>query len=123
MNNNEELISLLKRLHEKLHQIEEDDKCGSVVNLPTSLSTQKAMALWRQAQAAGYIDENLQPTISRTLSAVLANRIATILQIRNKWKIFGAFWNRRNMRSDYNKALTQRQFYAFLDELNETVGA
>ena len=34
-----------------------------------------------------------------------------------KWKTFGAFWHRNNMRGDYNDALEQRKTLEFLDKL------
>ena len=116
-NNDEELISLLRRLHEKLHHVEDDKKDPSMINLPVQLSTDKAMALWKKAQDAGYVDANFQPLISRTQSAVFASEMAEKLKIRNNWKIFEGLWNRKNIRSDYYKALSQQQYYDFIDEL------
>ena len=75
------------------------------------------MALWKKAQAAGWIDANYQPLISRTQSALLADAIAEKLGIRQKWKTFETLWNRKNMRSDYNLALRQQQSLDFLTEL------
>ena len=51
-------------------------------SLPPKLSTEAAMALWRKAQAAGYVDSNYQPLISRTQSALLADAMAERLAIR-----------------------------------------
>ncbi len=44
--------------------------------LPASLCTEQAMVLWRKAQAAGWIDDNYQPLLSRTQAALLANYMA-----------------------------------------------
>ena len=85
--------------------------------LPDVLSTEKAMALWRKVQAAGWIDGNYQPLISRTQAALLADAIAERLGIREKWKVFETLWNRKYMRNDYNLALTQQQSLDFQDEL------
>ena len=85
--------------------------------LPEVLAAPKAMALWRKAQQADYVDENYQPLISRTQAAMLAYEMAMLLGIRNKWRIFEALWNRKNMRGDYNDALNQRQTLAFQDSL------
>ena len=82
-------------------------------NLPESLATEAAMALWRKAQEAGYVDEHFQPTISRTLSAILADEMAVRLDITEKWKTFEGLWNRRNMYRDYYKALNQEQSLTF----------
>ena len=85
--------------------------------LPEVLATPEAMALWQKVQQAGYVNENFQPLISRPLAAILADSMAKRLGIKNKWKIFGALWNRNNMRGDYNDALSQRQTLAFQDSL------
>ena len=87
--------------------------------LPEPLATPEAMVLWQKAQQAGYVNEHFQPLLSRTLSAILAFEMAKRLDIRNKWKLFGALWNRQNMRGDYNDALNQRQTLDFLDSLKK----
>ncbi len=88
-----------------------------VEQLPEVLRTDKAMALWRKVQAAGYVDEDCQPTVSRTQAALLADAMAERLGIKEKWKVFEGLWNRRNMRGDYNDALNQRQSLEFRDKL------
>ena len=84
---------------------------------PEALSTEEAMALWKKVQRAGYVDADYQPLISRTLSALLADAMAERLGIREKWKVFEALWNRKNMRSDYTRAMNQLQSLDFQDEL------
>ena len=88
-------------------------------DLPEALATEAAMALWEKAQKAGYVDENYQPLISRTQSALLADAMAERLGIREKWKVFEALWNRKNMYRDYYQALGQRKTLAFQDELKK----
>ena len=85
--------------------------------LPEALSTEEAMKLWEKVQKAGYVDENYQPLISRTMSALLADAMAERLGIREKWKVFEALWNRKNMYRDYYKALNLQQSLDFLDEI------
>ena len=75
------------------------------------------MTLWQKAQRAGYVDDDYQPTISRTQSALLADAMAERLGIREKWKVFETLWNRKNMRGDYNDALNQRQSLEFREKL------
>ena len=86
-------------------------------DLPEVLCTEAAMALWKKAQAAGWVDANYQPLISRTQAALLADAMAERLGIREKWKTFETLWKRKNMRSDYNLALRQQQSLDFLTEL------
>ena len=83
------------------------------------LSTEAATALWKKAQAAGFVDDNLQPLISRTQAALLADAMAMRLGIRNKWKIFETFWNRAKMYKDYYQAVDQKQFHPFQDKLKQ----
>ena len=85
--------------------------------LPDVLATEEAMALWRKAQEAGYVDGDYQPLISRTQAALLADAMAERLGIKEKWKVFEGLWGRKYMRSDYNLSLTQQQSLDFQDEL------
>ena len=85
--------------------------------LPGVLSTEAAMSLWQKAQRAGYVDDNFQPTISRTQSALLADGMAERLGIEEKWKVFETLWGRKNMYRDYYKALSLQQSLAFQDEM------
>ena len=65
------------------------------------------MAVWEKVKMAGYVNDNYQPQISRTQSALLANAMAERLGIREKWKVFETLWNRKNMYRDYYKALNK----------------
>ena len=87
--------------------------------LPEPLATNEAMALWEKAQAAGWIDANYQPLISRTQAALLADAMAERLGIREKWKVFETLWNRKNMYNDYYRAMEQQQSLTFQDKLKE----
>ena len=90
--------------------------------LPECLANDKAMELWKKAIAEDWVDNNYQPKISRTLSALLAYHMAAKLNINNKWKVFEQLWQRNDMHGDYNKALTQQQSRNFLDKLKEVLG-
>ena len=97
-------------------------KGGEQSLLPEVLATDKAMALWKKAQTAGWVDANYQPTISRTQAALLADAMAERLKIENKWKVFETLWQRKYIRSDYNQALTRKGSLHFLDELKRLFG-
>ena len=88
-------------------------------NLPETLSTEAAMALWKKAQAAGWVDANYQPLISRTQAALLADAMAERLGIREKWKTFETLWKRKNMYRDYYKSLNLQQSLAFQDKIKK----
>ena len=94
---------------------------GKGTTLPEALSTEEAMALWEKVQRAGYVDGNFQPLISRTQSALLADAMAERLGIREKWKVFEALWNRKNMYRDYYQALGQQKTLLFQDELKKVL--
>ena len=96
---------------------QEAQKDNQPKGLPESLCTDAAMQLWQKAQRAGYVDENLQPTISRTQSALLADAMVERLGIRNKWKVFETLWQRQKMYKDYYEALNQQQSLSFQDKL------
>ena len=160
--NDDEIVGLLNRLLEMLHQADGNNQGSIVLNvyssgslhvdhvdtqnfygdacpkpqiekekekenedtptLPAALCTEQAMVLWHKAQAAGWIDDNYQPLLSRTQAALLADAMAVRLGIKEKWKVFEGLWNRKYMRSDYNLALTQQQTYEFQDELKRLFG-
>ena len=118
------LDKMLELIHEELIQlqpVQTDDETAELNGLPSPLATPEAMILWQKAIDAGWVDEHYQPLLSRTQAALLADAIAERLGIRDKWKVFEAFWNRKNMRNDYNDALNQRQTGEFLDTLKERI--
>jgi hypothetical protein len=90
--------------------------------LPDELATDEAMALWRKAQQAGYVNKHYQPLLSRTQAALLADAMAERLGIKEKWKVFEALWHRRNMHKDFYLAFGQQQTSDFQDELKELFG-
>lgn len=87
--------------------------------LPSQLSTDQAMTLWKKVQDAGYVDINYQPLISRTQAALLAVAMAERLGIKEKWKVFEALWNRKYMYKDYYRAMEQHQSLVFQDKLKQ----
>ena len=91
-------------------------------SLPEVLATDEALTLWKKAQAAGWVDANYQPLISRTQAALLADAMAERLGIREKWKVFEGLWHRKYMRSDYNLALTRKVSLDFQNELKRLLG-
>ncbi|MBP5424519.1 MAG: hypothetical protein J6Y33_00395 [Prevotella sp.] len=98
------------------------DSSEDTKSLPRELATDEAMALWQKVQAAGYVDEDCQPTVSRTQAALLADAMAKRLGIKEKWKVFEGLWNRKYMRSDYNLALSRKRSLVFQDELKRLFG-
>ena len=87
--------------------------------LPAALNTEKAKVLWKKAQDVGWVDENYQPKLSRTQAALLASEMAKRLSVREKWKLFGAFWHQNKMYKYYYQAMNQKQTLDFLDEIKK----
>ena len=83
------------------------------------LATDEAIHLWQKLQEADYIDENYQPLVSRPKAALLADAMATCLGIRQRWRIFEEVWQRRNMRNDFARALSQQQSLDFQDDIRK----
>ena len=88
---------------------------------PAELQTEEAQRLWDAARDAGWVDDDCQPLLSRAMSAVLADRMATLLNIQNKWKVFESFWGMKGLRSAYNNALNQKQFDEFYEKLKNNI--
>ena len=82
---------------------------------------QKTYDKVKQPQAAGWVDANYQPLISRTQAALLADAMAERLGIREKWKTFETLWKRKNMYRDYYQALDQRKTLFFQDEIKKVL--
>lgn len=95
---------------------EEPDVNDNLNDVPEVLAESE---LWQKAKDAGLVNENNQPTISRTEAALLADMLAGKLGIRNKWKMFETLWQRNNMRGDFNTALGQNKSLAFQDKLKK----
>lgn len=90
---------------------------GEPPSLPDVLNTEEARDLWQKVINVGWVDENYQPKLSRTQSALLADAMAKRLGIKEKWKVFELLWNRKNMYRDYYKALYLQQSLAFQDKI------
>ena len=101
-------------------QVTTDINEGS--DIPDALNTEQAKALWKKAQDVGWVDENFQPKLSLTKSAILASEIAIRLGIKDRWKYFEILWHRKNMRSHHNTALSQKNSYMFFDEVKRMLG-
>ena len=98
------------------------DSSEASKSLPEVLATNEAMAMWRKAMRAGYVDEHYQPIVSRPEAAVLAYEMAKRLGIEDKWKAFETLWNRRNMYRDYHTAINQKKSLKFRDDLKAVLG-
>jgi hypothetical protein len=72
---------------------------------------------WQKLKAAGLIDDNNQPTVSRPEAALMAEALAKRIGIENKWKVFEQLWKRNNMRNDFNTALEQKKSLEFQERL------
>ena len=83
------------------------------------LSTKTAQRYWTRLQQAGLVDGQNKPLVSRPQAALIAYEMSERLEIRFRWKCFEDFWQRKNMRNDYNDALNQLQSLKFQDLLKK----
>ena len=97
----------------KIEWLEQKEKTAVV---PKVLSESE---LWQRVKDAGFVDENGQPTVSRTEAAIIADMLADRIGIKNKWKFFENFWRRKNMRNDYNKALDLQKSLEYQEKLKK----
>ena len=99
-------------------QQEVDLKEYVVPDIPPLLDTPRARELWQKAIAQGWVDEQLQPLLSRSDAALLAARMGQVLGIEG-WKPFEHIWNRRNMRQDYLRGIGKKEASELLDALKK----
>lgn len=89
---------------------------------PTALSAQlsgsEAMAIWEKLQSARLIDHYYQPLVNKVEAALIAAKMADILNLEHRWTYFEQLWNRKNMRNDYQRALESAKTRDFLERLN-----
>ena len=88
-------------------------------DIPEKLKTPEAEELMEDLVDAGLLSEDWQPTVSRPEAALIADMLATRLDITNKWKMFEHLWHRNNMRADYNTALEQKKSLLFQEKLKD----
>ena len=62
-----------------------------------------------EKQAMMTCHEQEMAAMKRERDALLADRMAEVLGISAKWKVFEQLWHRSNMRNDYNTAIEQQQ--------------
>ena len=86
-------------------------------DIPAKLKTPEAEELMEDLVDAGLLTDDWQPTVSRPEAALIADMLATRLDITNKWKMFEHLWHRNNMRADYNTALEQKKSLLFQEKL------
>ena len=91
----------------------------SAASASKELTSETAQHYWARLQQAGLVDEQNKPLVSRPQAALIAYEMSERLEIRFKWKCFEDFWQRKNMRNDYNDALNQLQSLKFQDLLKK----
>lgn len=90
------------------------------VRMPDELKGEEGMAVLKNLQKHGLLDENFYPLeLSNSESAVLAYQIAIVLDIKEMWKVFSDLWNitPNALRAAYNRGMEQKKTMKFLDEI------
>ena len=91
----------------------------SAASASKELTSETAQHYWTRLQQAGLVDGQNKPLVSRPQAALIAYEMSERLEIRFRWKCFEDFWQRKNMRNDYNDALNQLQSLKFQDLLKK----
>ena len=91
----------------------------SAASASKELTSETAQHYWTRLQQAGLVDGQNKPLVSRPQAALIAYEMSERLEIRFRWKCFEDFWQRTNMRNDYNDALNQLQSLKFQDLLKK----
>ena len=92
-----------------------------VTPLPDALLTDKARALHGRLRKAGLVDEGWMPVgLSFTEKGTLIDYVAERLDIRAKWKLFGALWHTdpETLRTSKARGLDQDKTWAFRSRLD-----
>ena len=91
------------------------------IAVPEVLLTDKARELHARLCEAGMVDERWQPVgLSFTEKGTLIDYVAERLDIRAKWKFFGALWrvDPETLRTSKARGLEQDKTWAFRSRLN-----
>jgi hypothetical protein len=116
----DQVRQLRRDIKKKMKELESaEEPAEEVAEVPEILTESE---LWKKVQEAGLVDEDGQPTVSRTEAALLADELAERLDISHKWKLFETLWHRNNMRGDYNTALEQKKSLLFQEKLKKLLG-
>lgn len=94
---------------------------SSPSHLPEPLRTPAAQELLHKAQAAGLLDEELQPTCTNTMAALIASEISDRLKLFPKWKPFEELWQMKKLCNSYSKAMEQKGTIERLDTIRNTL--
>ena len=89
--------------------------------LPEALLTDAARELHAKLVEAGMVDEQWQPVgLSFTEKGTLIDYVAERLDIRAKWKLFGALWHvdPETLRTSKARGLDQDKTWAFRSRLD-----
>ena len=85
------------------------------------LHTPKAMALWKKLQAQGWIDENLQPKVSNRKAAIIADELATALNLDPRWPAIEKLWGKSNLSTEFSKSAYMQYQDTFKKEVRNAL--
>ena len=76
-----------------------------IAHLPWQLKTPRAIGYWQQLYDEGMVDNECMTLKGRPDSAMMAQRMARALDIREVWNTFEQLWGITNLHGSLNKAL------------------
>ena len=76
-----------------------------IAHLPWQMKTPRAIGFWQQLYDEGFVNNECMTLRGRADSAMMAQRLARALDIREVWKTFEQLWGISNLHGSLNKAL------------------
>lgn len=97
----------------------EDLKHAKMISsLPSALKTLEAIAMLDELVSNNILDTDYKPLCDPTEAVVVADCIATKLQIKQHWKPFNTFWGIDDMKSKFQYSLKKEELIGYRQTIN-----
>jgi len=100
----------------------EEAEVKELKELPKSLCTDIAQNVLGKLQSAGYLDETFSPVgLSLPQVSVVAYMASDKIWGETKWKPFEEYWEINNIKSYYQRAMSQKQTGEFMVDIKKAL--
>ena len=113
--NEEDLLRLINRLLERLHQADGEKNSSHITLNYIAPGAQYVNHIDTQVFDSAKLQKPPQDNHINQNTTKLPDCLA----IKDKWRTFEKLWHRNNMHSDYNTALSQHQSLEFNEKLKK----
>jgi len=116
------MMGVWKKMEEERRMDDEDvEEPEEVAELPEELQGEKKEAMLKRFVEEGLLTDDYMPSedLSRTQKAVLADRLAELMDIKDKWKFFESFWGLRALATALTKGLEQKNMAEFMKRIKK----